>query len=73
MKEELAKVVKAHSDSVADKSSRETKLAQFKSSMEIAERQVLRVRVRASANSKRTHYLSSVHGKSTLKPKPINV
>jgi len=40
MKEELAKVVKAHSDSVADKSSRETQLAQFKSGKEDAERQV---------------------------------
>ena len=40
MKEELAKVVKAHSDSVADKSSRETQLALLKSGKEIAEVQV---------------------------------
>ena len=40
MKEELAKVVKAHSDSVADKSSRETQLALFNSGKEDAELQV---------------------------------
>ena len=55
MKEELAKVVKAHSDSVADKSSRETQLAQLTSGKADAERQVPRVHGCGDARASQSH------------------